>query len=184
MASYVDETEIILSHMDDATYQQESWSSSNSSNLDNSLQQSNRTYFENVFQDYSLPEDVGFEGFNPPLASTQENLAGALNSVLNRNETSVTGLAEPAWAPIRDNNPAEESLTNATLPANVSARPTHPYLEILKAGSQKGHPALYLLPYCYKYTKDKKLTKIHLWLGSVAIERKAAQQDFGPMLIF
>ena len=159
MASYVDETEIILSHMDDATYQQESWSSSNSSNLDNSLQQSDRTYFENAFQDYSLPEDVGFEGFIPQLASTRENLAGALNSVLNRNETSVTGLAEPAWAPIRDNNPAEESLTNATLPANVSARPTHPYLEILKAGSQKGHPALYLLPYCYKYTKDKKIKK-------------------------
>ena len=115
MASYVDETEIILSHMDDATYQQESWSSSNSSNLDNSLQQSDRTYFENAFQDYSLPEDVGFEGFIPQLASTRENLAGALNSVLNRNETSVTGLAEPVWASNRDNNPAEESLNKCNI---------------------------------------------------------------------
>ena len=173
MASYVeDDTERILSNMDDATFHQESWSSSNSSDVENrldhnSLLQSNRTFFENNFQDHSISEDDdSFEGFNPPLASTHENLTGALNSVLNRNEisnnfeeTAVDGLAEPEWAPVRDNNPAEESLINATLQQNVSAGPTHPSIEILKAGSQKGHPALYLLPYCYKYTKDKKIKK-------------------------
>ena len=103
-------------------------------------------------------EDVSFEGFNPPLASTQGNLSDALNSVLNNFEaTAVDGLNEPNWIPVQDNNPAEESIIYATLPANATAGPTHKYIEILKSGSQKGHPALYLLPYCYKYTKDKKI---------------------------
>ena len=172
MASYIeDETDRILSNMEDAALNQDSLSSSHSLDLDNqldySLGQSNITYFVNNFEDDSLSnEDDSFEGFNPPLASTQENLTDALNSILNRNEmdnnfeeTVIDGLNEPDWVPVQDNNPDEESIINATLPGNVSARPTHKYVEILKSGTQKGHPALYLLPYCYKYTKDKKINK-------------------------
>ena len=68
---------------------------------------------------------------------------------------------------MQDNNPDEESIINATLPGNVSAGPTHKYVEILKSGSQKGHSALYLLYYCYKYTKDKKCTMVQNYRGII-----------------